>query len=48
MLRQIDLLDAICLCLVNKLGSEAGFSYIADINEKDEHQIQIKLAYYRK
>jgi hypothetical protein len=48
MLRQIDLLDAICLCLVNKLGSEAGFSYIADINKEDEHQIQIKLAYYRK
>lgn len=42
-----DLIDAICLCLVNKLGTQSGFSFITDNHIKDENQIPMKIAYYR-
>ena len=42
-----DLLDAICLCLVNVLGEHRGLSILKDKNIRDEKGIEMKLAYYR-
>lgn len=43
-----DISDAICLCLVNKLGSKENLSFIKDIIASDEKGIKIKLAYYNR
>jgi predicted RNase H-like nuclease len=42
-----DMLDAMCLCLSNKLAIENGLCYFQDINRKDERAIQIRIAYYK-
>jgi predicted RNase H-like nuclease len=41
-----DIIDAICLCLVNKLGLESKLSFIIDDNIKDEYGIEMKIAYF--
>ena len=43
-----DITDAICLCLVNMLGSENGFNFIYDNKKIDETGIEMKIAYYNK
>lgn len=43
-----DILDAICLCLANKLGSEKNLSYLVDENAVDEKGIMIKIGYYQE
>ena len=42
-----DIIDAICLCLVNRLGGENGFSYLLNENPYDEHGIEMKIIYYK-
>jgi predicted RNase H-like nuclease len=42
-----DIIDAICLCLVNKLGGETKLNYIIDENNKDDYGIEMKIAYYK-
>lgn len=42
-----DICDAICLCLVNKLGSKEKLSFIKDIFASDDKGIKIRLAYYK-
>jgi 8-oxo-dGTP diphosphatase len=42
-----DIIDAICLCLVNKLGAEDKLSYLLDKNVVDEKGIKIRIAYYQ-
>ena len=42
-----DIIDAMCLCLVNKLGTETKLKYIIDENIKDDYGIEIKIAYYK-
>lgn len=42
-----DIIDAICLCLVNKLGSEHSHSYLVDENAVDEKGIMMKIGYYQ-
>lgn len=41
-----DIADAICLCLVNKLGRRNQLSFIEDNNKLDERDIKIRIAYY--
>lgn len=41
-----DLLDAICLCLVNKLGAEKELSFLQTNHTKDQHGIYMKIAYF--
>jgi 8-oxo-dGTP diphosphatase len=43
-----DIIDAICLCLVNKLGAEDKLAYLVDNNVVDEKGIKIRIAYYQK
>lgn len=43
-----DICDAICLCLVNKLGSKEKLSFIKDIIASDDKGIKIRLAYYNR
>jgi 8-oxo-dGTP diphosphatase len=42
-----DIIDAMCLCLVNKLGAETNLNYILDENIKDDYGIEMKIAYYK-
>ena len=42
-----DISDAICLCLVNKLGGNKKLNFIFDKNNYDEKGIEMKLAYYK-
>ncbi|MBT8220178.1 MAG: DUF429 domain-containing protein [Saprospiraceae bacterium] len=42
-----DLIDAICLCLVNKLGFENNLSYLIDDNAVDDLGIEVKIGYFR-
>lgn len=42
-----DICDAVCLCLVNKLGIKEKLSFIKDVNSLDEKGIKIRLAYYK-
>ena len=42
-----DIIDAMCLCLVNKLGGENKLNYIIDENNKDDYGIEMKIAYYK-
>ena len=39
-----DILDALCLCVVNKLAGERGLRYLEDENNRDERGIPIKIA----
>jgi len=41
-----DIIDAICLCLVNQLGVDEQLSYLIDENKIDEKGISMKIAYY--
>ena len=41
-----DIIDALCLCIVNKLGFENGLSYLSDNHDKDHIGIPIKIAYF--
>ncbi len=43
--RRDDIIDAICLCLVNKLAIHDELKFLSDENAKDEHGIEIKIAY---
>lgn len=43
-----DIFDALCLCLVNKLGSKNDLSFIEDDNKLDENGIEMRLAFYNK
>ncbi len=40
-----DILDAICLCLVNRLAAEK-LNFLADENFTDEKEIEMKIAYF--
>lgn len=42
-----DIIDAICLCLVNKLGEGNRLKYLADENSISENGIKIKIGYYK-
>ncbi len=42
-----DIIDSMCLCLVNKLGYETKLNYITDENNKDDYGIEMKIAYYK-
>jgi 8-oxo-dGTP diphosphatase len=43
-----DIADAICLCLVNKLGNKNDLSFIEDDYKVDEKGIKMRIAYYNK
>lgn len=43
--RRDDIIDALCLCLVNKLAIHDKLKFLSDENAKDEHGIEIKIAY---
>jgi 8-oxo-dGTP diphosphatase len=45
MAKKDDMLDAMCLCLSNKLAMETGLCYFQDENGKDERDIPIRIAY---
>lgn len=47
-LKKDDIIDALCLCIVNKLGKENSFSFITDSNGKDEKGIERKIAYFNR
>lgn len=42
-----DLIDAICLCLVNKLGFPDKLSYLLDKNNTDSEGIKVRIGYYQ-
>ena len=42
-----DLVDAICLCLVNKLGFDKKLSFLTDSNSVDDKGINIRIGYYQ-
>ncbi|MCB0650670.1 MAG: DUF429 domain-containing protein [Saprospiraceae bacterium] len=42
-----DIVDAICLCLANRLAGPAGLSFIKDKQARDDAGIDIKIAYYK-
>lgn len=42
-----DMLDAMCLCLANKLAIGKGLGYFQDKNRQDERDIQIRIACYK-
>lgn len=42
-----DIIDAICLLLVNKLGFEGHFSFLTDKHDVDEQGINIRIAYFQ-
>ncbi len=39
-----DLLDALCLCVINRLAGESGLSYVEDQHSRDEKDIPIRIA----
>lgn len=43
-----DIVDALCLCLVNKLGGKNDLSFIEDDNKIDENGIEMRIGYYNK
>lgn len=43
-----DIVDAICLCLVNKLGNIKKLSYLKDSNKSDEKGLNFTIAYYKE
>ncbi len=42
-----DLVDAICLCLVNKLGFDDKLTYLTDNNPVDDEGINVRIGYYQ-
>ncbi len=42
-----DILDAMCLVLVNQLAGESQLHYLQDENSEDERKLSIGIAYYR-
>ncbi len=42
-----DIVDALCLCLVNKLGTENKLRFITDKNQQSEDQVLYRIAYYK-
>jgi 8-oxo-dGTP diphosphatase len=44
--RQDDILDAICLCLANRLSFNSETSYITQDPSRDDHGIPIRIGYY--
>jgi 8-oxo-dGTP diphosphatase len=43
-----DIVDALCLCLVNKLGGKNELYYLEDNNRIDEKGIKIRIAYFQQ
>ena len=43
--RRDDVVDALCLCLINKMALHGALRFLSDDNMKDEHNIEIKIAY---
>lgn len=43
--RRDDIVDALCLCLINKLALHGDLQFLSDANVKDEYSIDIKIAY---
>nr|WP_321453451.1 DUF429 domain-containing protein [uncultured Carboxylicivirga sp.] len=41
-----DIVDALCLCLVNKLGAQGKLSFITDDNRQSEDGVLFWIAYY--
>ncbi len=41
-----DIIDALCLCIVNKMSIKKGFEQLSDENDKDEEGINVGIAYY--
>ena len=42
-----DIIDALCLCLVNKLGYDHSLSFLQTYPRKDNMGIEMKIAYYQ-
>ncbi len=42
-----DIVDAMCLCLVNKLGWLEKLNFLEDLNQVDEKGIQMRIGFYR-
>lgn len=42
-----DIVDALCLCIVNQLGGENQLSFLQDENDRDEKRIRMRIAYFR-
>jgi len=45
-LKRDDIVDAICLCLVNQLAGKQEMRFIEDKIEKDEKEIKIRIGFY--
>ncbi|RMB59459.1 DUF429 domain-containing protein [Dokdonia sinensis] len=43
-----DIVDAICLCLVNRLAGENGLQILKDTNHSDEAGLGVGIGYYKK
>lgn len=43
-----DIVDAICLCLVNRLAGENGLRFLRDMNDCDEKRLGIGIGYYKE
>lgn len=43
--RRDDIVDAFCLCLINKMALHGELRFLSDDNVKDEHSIEIKIVY---
>jgi len=41
-----DILDALCLCVVNRLAGNSKLRILKDKNDKDENNIAVGIAYY--
>jgi 8-oxo-dGTP diphosphatase len=46
--RKDDVVDALCLCIVNRLGENGKLSFLVDENRADNKQIKIKIGFYKK
>lgn len=42
-----DIIDALCLCLVNKLGFDHSLSFLKTYPARDNMRIEMKIAYYQ-
>lgn len=43
-----DILDAMCLCLANRLGGANHLKFLTDENSIDERGLEVGIAYYKK
>ena len=43
-----DIIDALCLCIVNVCGGENRLQFIDDATTKDDHDIPIRIAFYQR